>query len=114
MSKKAHLGSDVFKRTQTEKVIEILTESPGVKAKTTPGQKRRPGRPLTQTGKRELTKSSQEGLKEGWTRASFVIQEDILNKLKDYAYTDRRQIKDVITEALSIYLKDKKIIKKAR
>ncbi|OQC00073.1 MAG: hypothetical protein BWX78_01439 [Firmicutes bacterium ADurb.Bin099] len=109
---KKRLGTDPFERGQAEKVIDILTKAPAKaekpKAKGKPGLKRKPGRPITIT--RTMTKSSQEGLPEGWTRASFIIQETVLEKLKDYAYTDRRQIKEVVTEALENYLKNKKII----
>jgi hypothetical protein len=111
---KKRLGTDPFERGQTEKVIDILTTAPAKKdkpkVKESPGTLRKPGRPIT--NRRDITKSSQEGLPEGWTRASFIIREDILEKLKDYAYTDRKQIKEVVTEALETYLKNKKIIKR--
>ena len=56
------------------------------------------GRPVTQT--KEITKSSQEGTKENETRATFIINEDLLEKLKAIAYWDRVLIKDVINTAL--------------
>ena len=61
---------------------------------------------------RVLTKTSQEGLKEDYTRATFIVHESLLEKLKDYAYTERRAIKDIINEMLEGYLKDKKTIKR--
>lgn len=69
------------------------------------------GRPATI--KREITKSSQEGLQENWTRATFIIREDLLDKLKDYAYTDRRTLKEIINEMIDDYLKDKEIIERS-
>lgn len=69
------------------------------------------GRPATI--KREITKSSQEGLQENWTRATFIVREDLLDKLKDYAYTDRRTLKEVINEMIEDYLKDKDIIERS-
>lgn len=60
------------------------------------------GRPKTQT--KEITKSSQEGTKEGETRATFIVKEDTLEKLKAVAYWDRLLIKDVINTALDEYL----------
>ena len=69
-------------------------------------RKSKAGRP--RTIKREITKSSQEGLPEGWTRATFLVREGVLDKLKAVAYWDRRTIKDVMDEALVAYLKDKK------
>jgi len=61
-------------------------------------QKRRVGRPVTQT--KEITKSSQEGTKENETRATFIVNEELLDKLKAIAYWDRVLIKDVINNAL--------------
>jgi len=56
------------------------------------------GRPKTST--REITKSSQEGTKEKETRATFIINEELLDKLKAIAYWDRVLIKDVVNTAL--------------
>lgn len=56
------------------------------------------GRPKTST--KIITKSSQEGTKEGETRATFVVKEELLDKLKAIAYWDRVLIKDVINTAL--------------
>lgn len=56
------------------------------------------GRPITQF--KTVTKSSQEGTKEGEIRATFIVKEDILEKLKAVAYWDRLLIKDVVNTAL--------------
>jgi hypothetical protein len=56
------------------------------------------GRPVTQT--KEITKSSQEGTKENETRATFIINEGLLDKLKAIAYWDRKLIKEVANMAL--------------
>jgi len=61
-------------------------------------EKPKRGRPVTQT--KEITKSSQEGTKENETRATFIINEDLLDKLKAIAYWDRMLIKDVVNTAL--------------
>jgi len=66
-------------------------------------EKPKRGRPVTQF--KEITKSSQEGTKENETRATFIVDEEILDKIKAIAYWDRRQIKDVINLALSSYEK---------
>jgi hypothetical protein len=55
------------------------------------------------------TKSSFEGLKEGWTRATFILREDYLDKIKSLAYWRRKNIKEVMDEVLEEYLKGKKI-----
>jgi hypothetical protein len=56
------------------------------------------GRPKTQF--KEITKSSQEGTKENETRATFIVNEELLEKLKAIAYWDRCLIKDVVNTAL--------------
>ena len=52
--------------------------------------------------------ASSKGLPKGWTRATFILRQDLVCKVKRAAYWDRRQIKDVVTEALDAYLADKK------
>ncbi len=37
---------------------------------------------------------------DAYTRATFIVRRDLLDLLKDYAYTERREIKDVINEIL--------------
>ena len=59
-----------------------------------------------------LNKTSQEGLKDGWTRATFILRKDYLEKLKASAYWERRKIKEMIDEALRLYLKGKKTKKR--
>lgn len=66
------------------------------------------GRPRTNF--REVTKSSQEGLPENWTRATFIVREAHLETLKDYAYTQRMTIRDALDQALEQYLEDKQVI----
>jgi hypothetical protein len=56
------------------------------------------GRPKTQFKK--ITKSSQEGTKENETRATFIVNEELLDKLKAIAYWDRVLIKEVVNKAL--------------
>lgn len=61
-------------------------------------EKPKRGRPVTQT--KEITKSSQEGTKEKETRATFIVNEELLDKLKAIAYWDRVLIKEVVDTAL--------------
>ncbi len=63
-----------------------------------PPQKPKVGRPQTQF--KEVTKSSQEGTKEKETRATFIVREDLLDKLKAIAYWERTMIKEVVNTAL--------------
>lgn len=55
--------------------------------------------------KLQSKQSSKHGLKLGSTRATFIVKEELLKKLKDLAYWERRKIQDVVNEALEDYLK---------
>ena len=63
---------------------------------------RKKGRPITQT--KEITSSSQEGTKENETRATLLINIELLDKLKALAYWDRVLIKDVVNTAIQEYV----------
>ena len=54
-------------------------------------------------------KTKQQGLHDGWTRATFILRQHHLEKIKELAYWERRTIKEVINEALESYLKEKRI-----
>jgi hypothetical protein len=60
--------------------------------------KARKGRPKTQFKK--ITKSTQQGTQEGETRATFIVNEKLLEKVQAVAYWDRVLIKEVINKAL--------------
>lgn len=68
------------------------------------------GRPRTIY--REYEKSSQEGLQDPFTRATFIVREDLLKKLKDYTYTERQSLKDTVNKMLELYLDGKEIIER--
>lgn len=57
----------------------------------------------------EKQSSSQKGLQEGWTRATFILKEDLLEKLKALSYWNRKTMKETLEDALVQYFKDKKI-----
>ncbi len=54
-------------------------------------------------------KTSEAGLKADWTRATFIVKKEHLEKVKALAYWDRKKVKEIIEEALESYLKDKKV-----
>ena len=68
------------------------------------------GRPRTIY--REYEKSNQEGLRDGFTRATFIVREDLLKKLKDYAYTERETLKNVVNKMIAQFLDGKEIIER--
>ena len=55
------------------------------------------------------TKTTYDGLREGWTRATFILREDYLEKIKSLAYWKRKNIKEIMDDVLEEYLKGKKI-----
>ena len=57
-------------------------------------------------------KTTQRGLQDGWTRATFILRERHLEELKALAYWERKTIKEVVDEALGSYLKRKRVAKK--
>lgn len=52
-------------------------------------------------------RAKEDGLPAGWTRATLIVRADLLDKLKDHAWTERRTIKDVVEEMMTQYLADK-------
>lgn len=46
----------------------------------------------------------QEGLTADYTRATFIVKVDYVETLKDYAYTERLSLKDVINDILGDYI----------
>jgi hypothetical protein len=44
---------------------------------------------------------------EGETRATFIVDEGLLNKVRAVAYWERKQLKTVLHEALSSLIKDR-------
>lgn len=75
-----------------------------------PGQTengRKKGRPRTNF--RKIVKSSQQGLRDGYTRATFIVKEDKLRKLKALTLVEYKPIKDIIDDMLSEFLKDKEV-----
>lgn len=51
------------------------------------------------------TKSTDQGLKAGWTRTTVVIRKDYLEKLKAKAYWDRTSLRDLLDAAIGDSLK---------
>jgi hypothetical protein len=54
-------------------------------------------------------KTTQKGLPAGWTRATFIIEEKMNEKIKALAYWERLTVKEIMYEALREYLKGKQV-----
>lgn len=52
---------------------------------------------------------AQEGLHAGWTRATFIIDKDLHETVKAYAYWQRVTVKEVVDAALTQYFSDKEV-----
>ena len=50
-----------------------------------------------------------KGLPTGWTRTTMVIREDFLEKLKDVAYWERANVKDLFDEILENFISSREI-----
>ena len=73
-----------------ENASEKRTERPQKKPRTLPAKS---------AGRPQSASESKSGAS-GYQRATFIVRSDLLKKLKDYAYTERREIKDVVNEIL--------------
>ena len=109
MSKAKRLGNDPFASSigGLDMLITSTEDKRDLNVKETPSTtKTKRGRPKEIN--RIVTKASQSGLREGLTRATFIVKEDTLDRLKERAYTDRKKLKDLVTEALDYYLDNHK------
>ena len=95
--------------TQSEPMVEtpvalVAAATPIVSQPTTAVVKNEPVEVKIPTAEPAIKSSVQKGLKEGETRATFIVQEDALEKIKAIAYWDRKNIKDVLQTALELYI----------
>ena len=65
---------------------------------------RRPGRPENEKLVKE--KGAQYGLTEDMTRQTLIVSVEQIDTIKDYAYTERRKLKDVVFEAFQEYIEN--------
>lgn len=56
-----------------------------------------------------LEDTLKKGLPSGWTRTTVVIREDFLEKLKDVAYWERANVKDLFDEILEKFFSSREI-----
>ena len=63
---------------------------------------RRPGRPINEKLIKE--RGAQNGLPQEMTRMTMIVNIEQIDKIKDYAYTERRKLKDVVFEAFQEYI----------
>ena len=108
------LGRDPFAQSGLDKIFTPVVEQATIPVskprtvKAKPRIKASGGVKNTPHESVDSTSTSSKGLPQGWTRATFILRQDLVHKVKRAAYWDRKQIKDVITEALDAYLVDKR------
>lgn len=67
------------------------------------------GRPRIHTDIKE--KSSEDGLYNEYTRATFIVRKDLLKKLKGYAFLEDQPLKEVVNTMLAEWLADKRDVR---
>ena len=65
-----------------------------------PQKKAAADKPKSEPVKMEKKKPAKTTEPAEYQRATFIVRRDLLDMLKDYAYTERREIKDVVNELL--------------
>lgn len=53
--------------------------------------------------------SASAGLAEGYTRATFIIKQDHIDRLKALSYVNKLPIKDLVDQAMTRFLKDRDV-----
>lgn len=92
-------NEEAVQDTQPKPQNEESTEKPAEKP-----VRRRKKKTATDTSndiKTPLSASERLSEASAYTRATFIVREDLLRALKAYAYTERREIKEVVNELLA-------------
>lgn len=91
------------KKTFTTSTEEILKKVQGTRVeeskKDTGEDSRQIGRPRTRR-----TSTSQQGLRDGLTRMTFIVSQEHQDKLKYISYNERLSIREILDEAIEDYL----------
>lgn len=92
---------DIQTNNRTAETISSILDPVEWEAKEQP---KKPGQPR----KKEIIRdnSVQAGLTADYTRATFILRVETLNGLKDYAYTERKPIKEAVDEIISQFLNE--------
>ncbi len=89
--------------TSTESLLNrTKPQEPQRKEGQEPTQKKSVGRPRIHT--HETTSTSQEGLREGLTRMTFIVSQEKQDKLKYISYFERMSIRQILDEAIEDYI----------
>ena len=81
-------GSALFGGMSQEEIRDAVTQ--------------KPGRPRNEDLVRDA--GAQKGLPTELTRQTFIVNVEQMETLKDYAYTERKRLKEVVSEAFQEYI----------
>jgi len=65
--------------------------------------------PKHKTVHKNAASSASAGLPEGYTRATFIVKQEHIDRLKAMAYVKKVSIKELLDHALTRFLKDKNV-----
>ena len=85
--------------TILNKVQETQVREETKKGQTEVQESRRMGRP-----RNRRTSTSQQGLRDGLTRMTFIISQEKQDKLKYISYNERLSLREILDEAIEDYL----------
>jgi hypothetical protein len=78
--------------------VQPVTEKPQLAASVKP-----------RAASKHTSESVSAGLPEGFTRATFIIKQDHIDRLKALSYVNKTPIKDLVDLAMTRFLKDKDV-----
>jgi len=108
VAKKERLGSDPFKESPLGWIQDTREKEKPIK-KANSKQSLQSNKSIhSKHSIQNVHSTIKKGLKEGWTRATLIIKDEHLEKIKEVAYWDRKKIKEIVDEALTSYFKNKK------
>ena len=92
-----------------ESTPQTTTAKEEITAQSKPNKEVIPQKIVKENSVPKVTKSTQKGLAKGWTRATFIVDEEINEKIKALAYWDRVTVKEIVHSALTKHLQGRNI-----
>jgi len=108
MAKKERLGSDPFKESSLNWIQDTREKEKPTKKDKSKQNLQSNNSIHSKQNLQSIHSTKKKGLKKGWTRATLIIKDEHLEKIKEIAYWDRKKIKEIVDEALTNYFRNKK------
>lgn len=113
MAKRSRLGTDPLSWIHDSRNEDGVQETEKKTMQPQPLPKRTTISGMKKSGRPKVTRdpenASQIGLRDGWTRATFIVREKYLDKLKDLSYWNRQPLKEIVDEVMDDHLKNLKV-----